>query len=144
MTNKKNENTLPESSGDSLPASTLASQEGDISSIPPIPITPKKGMTKEKANKPEKGLLPEPFTPSINRTLRGETSNGQVSKVSIPSLPEGLSVSALKNRLNGKKVAKGAFLTPKEMEELTAPWRPYRSIAVYYMWALAEESNASK
>ena len=23
---------------------------------------------------------------------------------------------------------RGAFLTPQEMEELTAPWRPYRSL----------------
>lgn len=54
---------------------------------------------------------------------------------------------------------RGAFLTPQEMDELTASWRPYRSIGeavnftlirpmthaldagVYYMWALAEEAK---
>ncbi len=59
---------------------------------------------------------------------------------------------------------RGAILTPSEMEALTEPWRPYRSIGkptfcgekrilgtgidgfftgVYYMWALAEEKAAS-
>ena len=55
---------------------------------------------------------------------------------------------------------RGALLTPKEMEELTESWRPYRSlggfrpdvlvfalivdgtlIGVYYMWALAEDKS---
>lgn len=59
-------------------------------------------------------------------------------------------------------VHRGAFLTPKEMEELTEGWKPYRSlgksmsfrlvsklcffgltisllVGVYYMWALSEE-----
>ena len=58
---------------------------------------------------------------------------------------------------------RGAILTPSEMEALTEPWRPYRSIGrstssgewllgrgtddfytgVYYMWRLAEEKAAS-
>jgi 3-methyladenine DNA glycosylase/8-oxoguanine DNA glycosylase len=33
---------------------------------------------------------------------------------------------------------RGAYLTPAEMDALTAPWRPYRSVGVYYMWALAD------
>jgi DNA-3-methyladenine glycosylase II len=50
---------------------------------------------------------------------------------------------------------RGALLTPKEMEDLTESWKPYRSIGkfwlvvdstisylysqgVYYMWSLAE------
>lgn len=57
---------------------------------------------------------------------------------------------------------RGAILTPSEMEALTEPWRPYRSIGkadlekwilgrgiddfytgVYYMWRLAEEKASS-
>ncbi|KAG2150848.1 DNA glycosylase [Suillus clintonianus] len=77
--------------------------------------------------------LPEPFTPSIDKTLEADAMNTE-------PLPEGLSVANLKSRLEGKKI-KGAFLTPKEMEDLTASWAPYRSIGVYYMWALSEEKN---
>ncbi|KAI0682419.1 DNA glycosylase [Cytidiella melzeri] len=82
----------------------------------------------------ESGFLPTPFTPSINKTL-----NMVPASVEIPSLPAGLTVAELKRRLETKKKIKGAFLTPKEMEELTEPWRPYRSLGIYYMWALAEE-----
>ncbi|KAG2750324.1 DNA glycosylase [Suillus brevipes Sb2] len=77
--------------------------------------------------------IPEPFTPSINKTLEADAMNSE-------PLPEGLSVANLKTRLEGKKI-KGAFLTPKEMEDLTASWAPYRSLGVYYMWALSEEKN---
>jgi len=75
--------------------------------------------------------FPEPFTPSIKRTLY-KGSNAP------PKLPEGLSVSILKSRLEGKKV-KGAILTPNEMDALTEGWKPYRSLGSYYMWALAEQ-----
>jgi DNA-3-methyladenine glycosylase II len=83
------------------------SQESIVSSIPD---TPKKGgssnLVESNATKvPPSGPLPPPFTPSINRTLRGETLGGSLSQVSIPSLPEGISVSTLKARLN-KKAAK--------------------------------------
>ena len=33
----------------------------------------------------------------------------------------------------------GAYLTPAEMEALTDHWRPYRSLAVFYMWPAGEE-----
>ncbi|KAG1735118.1 DNA glycosylase [Suillus paluster] len=58
--------------------------------------------------------------------------------------PKALSVANLKARLEGKKIKdfrRGAFLTPKEMEDLAASWAPYRSLGVYYMWALSEEKN---
>ncbi|KDQ57620.1 hypothetical protein JAAARDRAFT_130654 [Jaapia argillacea MUCL 33604] len=77
--------------------------------------------------------FPPLFTPSINQALHANTAP--------PPLPEGLTTSILKSRLDGKKKIKGAILTPKEMEDLTEPWRPYRSIGVYYMWSLAEESG---
>ncbi|KAI0051911.1 DNA glycosylase [Auriscalpium vulgare] len=75
--------------------------------------------------------MPPLLTPSINSALE--------PKGEVPPLPEGLTVSVLKGRLDPKKKVKGAILTPKEMEALTEHWRPYRSLGVYYMWALAEE-----
>jgi len=52
---------------------------------------------------------------------------------------DGMSVDTLKARLGGKKLKGGAYLSPTEMEQLTAAWKPYRSLGVYYMWAVAEE-----
>ncbi|KAF7361910.1 DNA-3-methyladenine glycosidase [Mycena venus] len=79
--------------------------------------------------------LPPTFTPSIKRTLAKAAQDD-----GVPSLPEGLTVAELKSRLDGKKKIKGAFLSPTHMEQLTASWRPYRSLGVYYMWALADAS----
>jgi len=80
--------------------------------------------------------FPEPFTPSIKRTL---TKGWEGGSNLPPKLPEGLSVAVLKSRLEGKKV-KGSILTASEMEALTEGWKPYRSLGSYYMWALAEQT----
>ncbi|EJD03373.1 DNA glycosylase [Fomitiporia mediterranea MF3/22] len=108
----------------------------DAAAFPPAPVTPVKGRkgSKNSGEDPEVPAPPPAFTPSINRTLNKVLPN----KFHPPSLPEGLSVKDLQSRLEGKKQKKGVFLTPKEMEELTEPWKPYRSIGVYYMWALSE------
>ncbi|KAI0743612.1 DNA glycosylase [Daedaleopsis nitida] len=128
----------------------------DVSSLPPaldalLPSTPKKrgkgkataGDSAAEKEPVESGMaLPQPFTPSINRTLNmlGKAEEGETT-AKVPPLPEGLTVAQMKTRLSGKKV-KGALLTPKEMEALAESWRPYRSLGVYYMWALAEEPKA--
>jgi DNA-3-methyladenine glycosylase II len=36
----------------------------------------------------------------------------------------------------------GELPLPRDMEELAAPWRPYRSIASWYMWRVVEEHTA--
>ena len=54
-------------------------------------------------------------------------------------LSEGLTIELLKSRLAGKKAKGGAYLTPAEMDALTQGWKPYRSLAVYYMWPAGEE-----
>ncbi|KIJ39939.1 hypothetical protein M422DRAFT_32539 [Sphaerobolus stellatus SS14] len=151
-TDKANPSIVDTAAGP-LPKETMESAGAEASSLPPVPSTPIRLKHKGIASVPETpnaspakngldtgslAVFPEPFTPSINKTLRGETS--QSATPEKPKLPEGLSVSVLKSRLTGKKI-KGAFLTPKEMEELTAPWRPYRSLGVFYMWALAEEPS---
>ncbi|KAL0072365.1 hypothetical protein AAF712_000128 [Marasmius tenuissimus] len=116
-------------------ASQTETPPADLSSLPPAPETPKrKNKTKKKNNDEEAGPIPPPFTPSIEKALRKPGGEGDL----LPPLPEGLSVSVLKTRLDGKKKIKGAFLTPSEMEVLTESWRPYRSLGVYYMWALAD------
>ncbi|KAH9485409.1 Putative DNA-3-methyladenine glycosylase YfjP [Psilocybe cubensis] len=75
--------------------------------------------------------IPPAFTPSIKKTLN------KVGGAVVP-LPSGMDVEVLKARLDPKNKIKGAFVTPQEMADLTACWRPYRSIAVYYMWSLAD------
>ncbi|KAJ6475362.1 DNA glycosylase [Mycena vitilis] len=77
--------------------------------------------------------LPPTFTPSIKRTLAKAAQDD-----GVPPLPAGLTVADLKSRLDGKKKVKGAYLSPQHMEDVTAAWRPYRSLGVYYMWALAD------
>ncbi|GAA5821014.1 hypothetical protein JCM3770_004471 [Rhodotorula araucariae] len=56
----------------------------------------------------------------------------------FPETSNGLTPGVLKARLSGKKLKGNIYLTPKEMEELTAAWRPYRSIACWYLWSLSE------
>ncbi|KAJ8468590.1 hypothetical protein ONZ51_g9542 [Trametes cubensis] len=139
--------TPSKSNGDE--ATMLRAATPDASSIPPAPDSlleidesAGKGKTKAAGTVVPEGpamALPEPFTPSINKTLNmtaAPTVDG--ADYQPPPLPEGLTVAQMKSRLSGKRI-KGALLTPKEMEELTECWRPYRSLGVYYMWALSEE-----
>ncbi|KAJ7262179.1 DNA glycosylase [Mycena haematopus] len=112
---KEEDDALPVFGGQSSTATEEASQT-------PPPVEDASAIT-----------LPPTFTPSINRTLAKPARDD-----GVPPLPEGLTVAELKSRLTGKKKIKGAFLSPAHMEHLTAPWRPYRSLGVYYMWALAD------
>ncbi|KAF8274437.1 DNA glycosylase [Lactarius quietus] len=81
---------------------------------------------------------PPPLTPSVTQVL-----SRAPDAPPPPPLPAGLTVDSLRSRLNGKNKVKGAIMTPKDMEELTESWRPYRSVGVYYMWRLAEEKVES-
>ncbi|KLO19484.1 DNA glycosylase [Schizopora paradoxa] len=123
----------------------------DISSLPPIPlsadpVTPIRGgrsiqgadVDDEASARMDIAAPPPAFTPSINRTLNKPLP----PQYTAAPLPAGLTIPELKTRLTGKKKIKGAMLTPQEMEELTQSWKPYRSIGVYYMWALAEGEKA--
>ena len=111
------------------------------------PSTPKRGSPSGQQDEPghltplaaSSGAaeIPPAFTPSAAKTL-----NREVSKPLL-ALPDALTPAILKSRLAGKKIkyvsflyflsrrslsARGAFLTPKEMEELTECWAPYRSL----------------
>ena len=107
----------------------------DISSVPPTTVLESDDSSDEIA------MMPPMFTPSIRKTLN---KPGAKSGSRPVPLPENLGVSVLKSRLDGKKKIKyvlihcvgvisvscyrGAFLTPKEMEDLTECWKPYRSV----------------
>lgn len=86
-----------------------AQPSAGMSSIPPIPIlppsTPVKGRGKKNANKEDDedtGVLPPPFTPSINKVLDRDIS----PKKPLQPLPEGLTVGILQSRLDTKKKIK--------------------------------------
>ncbi|WWC94349.1 hypothetical protein V866_001191 [Kwoniella sp. B9012] len=100
--------------------------------IPPTPNSPIPG---EVAQIPA-GTLPAPAPEEMLKPL--DDSPDWNPHTAVP-LPEGLTVDVLKARLGGKKVKGGMYLTPKEMEDLTQGWRPYRSLGVFYMWPAAEE-----
>ncbi|KAH8119591.1 DNA glycosylase [Phellopilus nigrolimitatus] len=123
-----------------LPARALTP---DASTFPPAPVTPvRKNGTRGSGTDADDVDIPAPppaFTPSINRTLNKVLP----TKYHPPPLPEGMTISDLQSRLEGKKKVKGVLLTPKEMEDLTESWKPYRSLAVFYMWALAEGDKGS-
>lgn len=60
--------------------------------------------------------------------------------VNPPSLPSssGLTTSSLNARKNGTKTKGNVYLSPSEMEVLAETWKPYRSLASVYMWALVD------
>ncbi|XAO21849.1 hypothetical protein I312_100605 [Cryptococcus bacillisporus CA1280] len=114
---------------------TLAAPSGTrVSHIPPTPSTPS-AVPRETVEVPPR-TLPAP-TPDVMLTAPLEHPDWDAHRAA--PLLEGLTVEILKSRLNGKKVKGGAYLTPKEMEALTEGWRPYRSLAVFYMWPVAGE-----
>ncbi|KAG6892637.1 hypothetical protein C0992_013147, partial [Termitomyces sp. T32_za158] len=88
----------------------------DISSVPPVA---------NECTDDDLPSLPPTFTPSIKNTLK---KPGVDEGSTLAPLPEGVTVELLKSRLSGKNKVKGAILTPKEMEDLTENWKPYRSL----------------
>lgn len=112
-------------------------------SIPKLPETPlSPGPSKVKDVKPVQVLetaskdLP-PSTPETFLDPMPRHPHWDINK--IAPLDQGLSVELMKSRLSGKKAKGGVYLTPPEMELLTRHWRPYRSLATYYMWPAGEE-----
>jgi DNA-3-methyladenine glycosylase II len=96
----------------------------DISSVPPVGDA--------SVDVP---AMPEPFTPSINRTLKGPG----LGSVKPPPLPEGLSAAALKARLEGKKRIKyvlpkrqtpaySEFVSQRGVFDTTRDGRPHREL----------------
>lgn len=105
-----------------LSSTRFALNEPDVPSISPVPSTPvkSKGTSNANVETPSAsqgqggldagimGLLPKPFTPSINRTLYAKDEQSTCDSLQNPTpLPEGLTVASLKGRLNGKKIKYG-------------------------------------
>lgn len=99
----------------------------------PAPSTPTKSKTWK--------VIPYP-TPSSPST-KLEDSDDEASPV-LPVIPalnhfvfpptsNNLTAELMKARLN-KKLKGNIYLTPQEMDELSAPWRPYMSIACFFLW----------
>ncbi|KAI0076123.1 hypothetical protein K474DRAFT_1663375 [Panus rudis PR-1116 ss-1] len=158
--------SAPVESGGTTGGEPEQEQEQDVSAIPPAPVLPptpaltqsaKKGKakasakTKAKTKGKGKARALAKVEEEDEEHASGEEDNSDVEMEvaadpniippldgPIPEhleLPSGLRLSMLKNRLNDR-VGKSKLLTDKEMDELTRPWVPYRSLGVYYMWAL--------
>ncbi|KAI6125793.1 DNA glycosylase [Pisolithus croceorrhizus] len=131
---------------DNLPLTISASTvEGLSVSSPALPL-PRSRQSQSATlplPTPVSSLIPFPATPSNNSVhdgafRQGNSADGHMKAWTKP-LPNGLTPTSMKSRLSGKKV-KGVLLTPQEMEALATEWAPYRSLAVYYMWALTDQS----
>ncbi|GAA6033201.1 hypothetical protein JCM8097_002992 [Rhodosporidiobolus ruineniae] len=72
--------------------------------------------------------------------LKSEEEGGEGGKAEFvfPETSNNLTPAVLKSRLNGKKLKGNIYLSPLEMEELTEAWRPYRSVACWYLWSLSD------
>ncbi|CAH7688993.1 DNA glycosylase [Phakopsora pachyrhizi] len=84
---------------------------------------------------------PLPSSPKKKNSTPVSPLSGSVSWTDMPAppIPPGclLSLSTLKSRLE-KPLKPGLYLTPKEMEQLAEPWKPYRSIPICYFWSMTD------
>ncbi|EPQ26152.1 uncharacterized protein PFL1_06360 [Pseudozyma flocculosa PF-1] len=144
---------------DILPAGDLGVQKGMINFFlsgregPRISVKKRKPVPPEQQQEEEAGTSQpqgsagtgmEASAEAAEETIVKAESNEGVQQQSwadeadlaIPE-GEGLSRKVLEMRLKGNKI-KGQYLTPKEMDCLAEAWRPYRSVACMYMWALVD------
>lgn len=120
-----------------------------------LPTTP---STKLEAVEPE-ALYPTPLTPSNSTTtmlpntlatpslaptqiLPNSDANDEkkpsAHEIIIPPTTSKLTHAILKHRLSGNKIKGNIYLTPLEMEELSVQWKPYRSVACWYLWSITD------
>lgn len=83
---------------------------------------------------------PTPATPSLDTLSSLPPTTPLKAEPNLPPIPatSSLTHAALRARLAGNKVKGGMYLTGREMEDLTEQWRPYRSVAMWYMWSLVD------
>ncbi|GAA5988903.1 hypothetical protein JCM10908_006219 [Rhodotorula pacifica] len=82
--------------------------------------------------------LDRPATPRKQEEQEGRESTETETEFKFPETSNKLTPAILKSRLNGKKLKGNIYMTPQEMEEMTAAWVPYRSIACWYLWSLSD------
>ncbi|CAD6574498.1 MAG: hypothetical protein CYPHOPRED_005437 [Cyphobasidiales sp. Tagirdzhanova-0007] len=101
-----------------LPPSTPMSGEVDA----------KATFTPSRSTRPPSGFKDEMVDIPLMTPRTGKIAQ-------LPPFPEcqTLTRESCKARLN-KKIKGNIYLSPKEMEELTESWKPYRSIGVWYLW----------
>lgn len=108
-----------------------------LTALPPTPITPSTIHTSTPSSLP----LPPSFrTPSAVSFAKPPAIDQPPTP--SPDLPEGLTLAMLKSRLGGQKAKGGLYLTPKEMDELTESWKPFRSVGCWVMWKYLENEPA--
>ncbi|KAJ1304808.1 hypothetical protein OPQ81_005943 [Rhizoctonia solani] len=150
---------------DILPVGDLGTQKGLLNWVLsshdpdkyPLCVNPRK-LPKTNEDEPEKpeeakatepaedtSILPAPEEATISTAKASSSSSSSkqpdsilLNPTSLVQLPEGITLEMLKARANGKKVKGGCYLLPGEMEALTASWKPYRSLGVFYLWALVD------
>ncbi|KAM0751658.1 DNA glycosylase [Meredithblackwellia eburnea MCA 4105] len=107
-----------------------------------IPSTPETSCSTAKLVE----AYPTPSTPSIADIKAADvhvpSKNAEVPQVStkemvFPKTSNNLTPALMKARLN-KKIKGNIYLSPTEMEELTAEWAPYRSVACWYLWSITD------
>ncbi|EGG07592.1 uncharacterized protein MELLADRAFT_43085 [Melampsora larici-populina 98AG31] len=119
-----------------LPVSDLGIQKGLLRWYTnTIPIISPKKKSKSKTNL----IKPDEET----QVLENQSEKVLWNQFDPAPLPQScsLTISSMKTRLS-KPIKSGLYLTPKEMEELTEPWKPFRSIAIWYLWSLTDASAA--
>ncbi|CUA66628.1 DNA-3-methyladenine glycosylase II [Rhizoctonia solani] len=80
---------------------------------------------------------PTPTSTAKSKKSKSKQPDGILLVPTSPvQLPEGMILDTLKARANGEMAKGGRYLLPSEMEALTAGWKPYRSLGMFYMWAL--------
>lgn len=123
----------------SLPSAVHALGGGTAGAAPNYP--PAFGLATPGSPSTSASRLPSHLAPAPSAT---STSPPALPSAPPPAyapnpLPDGLSLELLKARLAGKKTKAGAYLSPAEMEALTAGWAPYRSVGVWLMWKVCGE-----
>ncbi|KAH9820162.1 DNA glycosylase [Melampsora americana] len=123
-----------------LPVSDLGIQKGLLRwytntisiNSPKKPTSKLKKSNLNELNE-ENQISSNPITNSSSKTV---LSWNQLDPPPLPNSSTFKS-SSLKTRLT-KPIKPGLYLTPNEMEELTESWKPFRSIAIWYLWSLTD------
>lgn len=148
----------PSNEGQQTKRAALHTPNGPVPMVaPPTPISPGPQQVLEVQDNELPELAPE--------DLLEPTTGSDWDPHRVAPLHAGLTLDTMRSRWGGKKAKYveyplpqvktgesgnahtllsrgGAYLTPDEMEALTAGWQPYRSLGVYYTWAIADGGEA--
>lgn len=133
----------PEQSEEPRSAATPATPTPSncVADVPSTPQTPLEQAPQQRNLPAKLELLNElgeaPLPPAIGTEAPRAAPHALTHH--FPETSNGLTPSILRSRLaSGKKLKGGMYLSPQEMEELSAHWRPYRSVACWFLWSLSD------